>query len=269
MTSEPRPQDDETCRRASAALLAAFPRDLEPNALAGLDAHAAECATCAGVIALAREQERLLRAWTVPLPTARTTDRLVAALAIDAAQRAVCARKRDALEHALRDERVDAQVATLRAHVQQCAHCAEVWAVDHEADRVLRAWPVPTPPAGFVESVLARLRSARFLRRPSAGLRVASAAAAAVLLGAFAWLCVAVPPNPTPNPTVAVDVDRALERFGGDVHVVHVMNSQFPAGIGSFAPTAVALERAPTQPGAGFLRALRKVRRDAASGDGR
>lgn len=269
MTTEPRSPLEPACSRASSALSAAFPRDLDPEALAGLETHAASCPVCAAELAQARDQERLLRAWIVPSPSARSADRFVAAIAIDAAQRALCARKREALEHALRDERVDPQVAELRAHLTSCAHCAEAWSSDHAADRLLRAWPAPTPSHGFVDAVLARLRVGGLLRDASPRMRVAWAAAAAILLATYAWLGFGVePPSPRP-PIAAVDVERALDRFGGDVHVVNVMNAQFPAGIGSFAPTAVALERAPTQPGAGFHRALRKVRRDAVGGERR
>lgn len=269
MTPEPRSPLEPACSHASSALSAAFPHDLDPGALVALEAHCASCPACAVELAQARDQERMLRAWIVPSPSTRSADRFVAAIAIDSAQRALCARKREALEHALRDERVDPQVADLRAHLTSCPQCAEAWSNDHAADRVLRAWLAPTPPHGFVDAVLVRLRAAGLLRSASPRVRVAWAAAAAILLGTFAWLGFGVEP-PTPRPPItAVDVERALDLFGGDVHVVNVMNAQFPAGIGSFAPTAVALERAPTQPGAGFHRALRKVRRDAAGGDRR
>lgn len=277
MTPETSSPLDPHCPRATVALAAAFPRDLPASELADLDDHATSCRRCASVLAQARDQERLLRAWIVPSPTARSADRFVAAIMIDAAQREVCARKRGALEEALRDERVDPQVAALRAHVTQCPACSEAWSTDHAADRLLREWPAPRPPRHFVDAVVLRLRAAGVLRHTQASnpSRWTSlwtwSAAAAVLLGTFAWLAVHAPPaadvrSPDATPIAAVDVDRALERFGGNMHVVNVMNSQFPAGIGSFAPTAVALERAPTQPGAGFHRALRKVRRDTNGG---
>ncbi|MBK6939875.1 MAG: hypothetical protein IPH13_06645 [Planctomycetes bacterium] len=269
MATESRSPLDPACSRASTALIAAFPRDLDRETLAALESHCASCSTCAAEFAQARDQELLLRAWSVPAPSSRSTDRFVAAIAIDGAQRAVCARKREALEHALRDERFDPQVAALRAHVATCAHCAEAWSTDHVADRLLRAWPAPTPPHGFVDAVLARLRVSGLLHGAPLRMRMAWAAAAAILLGTFAWLGFGVLPAPTSPPVAVVDVEHAIDRFGGDVHVVNVMNAQFPAGIGSFAPTAVALERAPSQPGAGFHRALRKVRRDAAGGDQR
>jgi hypothetical protein len=261
---------DAECSRTSAALRAAFPRDLEAKELLALETHAMLCPRCSEVLARAREQQDWLAAWTVPQPSAQAADRFVSAIVIDGAQRSVCARKRQELEAALRDERVDPQVSALRSHVAQCAQCSEIWANDHASDRMVAQWLVPAPPRGFVDGVLARLRHAGIVRNAPRWSRIAASIAALALLGVGAWLAFGIPSRPAGTPPIAVvDVDRALARFGGDVHVVQVMNAQSPAGIGSFAPTAIALDRAPTQPGAGFLRALRKVRRNAATGDGR
>ena len=52
------------------------------------------------------------------------------------------------------------------AHARACAHCQQIWALNHQLDEVIGVWRQSAPPAGLVDNVLAKLADPTFASEP-------------------------------------------------------------------------------------------------------
>lgn len=75
-----------------------------------------------------------------------------------------CVEFESAVEHAVEARAPLAEAAV--AHAKVCSHCQQIWALNQQLDQIIGVWQQSSPPAGFVDSVIAKLTDPTYASEP-------------------------------------------------------------------------------------------------------